>query len=147
MRDGDRLAGTWRLESWVSMTAWRSTPVFGPSPRGTLIFDPQTAIAAVQIAATPRAALHVALWVTADPGEARAAYVSYFAYWGRYTVDEATSTLVIVIEDCLFPNWSGTRQRRAYRFDADDLVLSSPVMMIGGEAVHQQLRWSRAPGA
>jgi Lipocalin-like domain len=147
MVDGDRLAGAWRLVSWVSVAAAHSSPVFGPSPRGTLVLDPRSRIAAVQIAAAPRAQLSVALWLMADPGEARAAYASYFAYWGRYTVDEAAATLTIVVEDCLFPNWSGSEQRRAYRFDGGDLVLSSPAMMVGGEAVHQQLRWSRAPGA
>ena len=147
MADADRFAGVWRLVSWNSVTAWHSSPAFGPSPRGTLIFDPQSRIAAVQVAAAPRAQLSVALWLTAEPGEARAAYASYFAYWGRYTVDEAAAILTIAVEDCLFPNWAGIKQRRAYRFDADELVLSSPAMMVGGETVHQQLRWSRAPGA
>ena len=147
MGDGDRLAGAWRLVSWVSATAGKTSPMFGPSPRGTLILDPASQVAAVQIAAVPRASLSVALWLMADPGEARAAYVSYFAYWGRYTIDEPTATLAIVLDECLFPNWSGTEQRRTYRLEADDLVLISPAMMVGGEAIHQQLRWSRVPGS
>jgi hypothetical protein len=147
MVDGHPLAGAWRLVSWVRVTAADTSPVFGPSPRGTLLLDPRSRIAAVQVAAAPRAPLSVALWLDADPDEARAAYVSYFAYWGRYAIDEAAATLTIVLEDCVFPNWVGSEQRRAYRFDDGNLVLHTPAMMVGCEAVHQQLRWARAPGA
>lgn len=65
----------------------------------------------------------------------------YISYAGRYTVHD--NTVVHQIEVSLFPNWLGVNQKRFFRFDGKQLVLSTPLMLVGGRQLRTNLVWER----
>ena len=54
-----------------------------------------------------------------------AAWRGYIGYFGRYTVDEKAQTVNHLVEAAWFPNFVGTKQVRAYRFEGDRLILQA----------------------
>jgi len=86
-----QIVGTWRLISaedrkssgkpWVPYT-------FGNPPSGYFIYDP-TGHASIQIMTTPPKKIDKKHGPT--PKQARAIFKAYTAYYGTYTIDEATS--------------------------------------------------------
>ena len=63
------------------------------------------------------------------------------AYCGRYRVDG--DCVVHTVEMSMYPNWVGTEQRRAYRFDGDRIVLRT-VQPIVRNGVSSVAGWSGA---
>jgi hypothetical protein len=59
--------------------------------------------------------------------EVRAAFEGYIAYFGSYTVDEASSLVIHHVEGSLMPNWIGTPQKRAITWRGGRLILSAPI--------------------
>ena len=58
------------------------------------------------------------------------------AYSGRFTVEEAR--IHHDVEIALFPDWVGKRLTRAYRFEAERLILS-----FGAAGRRDSLQWKR----
>jgi len=121
-----QLVGTWRLVSaedydedtkqWVPYT-------FGNPPSGYFIYD-ASGYASVQIMTTPP----VELSNPKDgptPDEALKIFNGYIAYYGPWTADG--STLTVVPEGNLNPAQLGTEnpQNRPYTLDGDTLTIGS----------------------
>jgi len=76
--------------------------------------------------------------------------VGSFAYYGRYDVDAARSTITHHVDGASFPNWTGTDLVREFRLDGDPagrdrLTLSTPPTSVGGRRLTTTLIWLRTP--
>jgi Lipocalin-like domain len=81
----------------------------------------------------------------ASPEELKDAFDGYFAYFGRYTVDERAGTVTHHLEGGSYPNFVGTDQRRLFMLQGDRLVLSAPPERMGGSEVTYVATWERQP--
>jgi hypothetical protein len=139
----DRLAGTWRLVSFMAYGAdGRETHIYGAAATGILIYD-QGGGMSVQIARADRKPFKSGDVFSASPGELKEAFDGYFGYFGRYTVDEHAGTVTHHIEGGSFPNFVGTDQRRLVKWQEDRLVLSTPPERTAGSDVRYVATWYR----
>jgi hypothetical protein len=78
----------------------------------------------------------------ATPEAARAsAFQGYLGYFGPYTIDAQTKTVVHHVVGSSLPNWIGSEQVRHYAFSSDgrQLMLS----LKSGDRITQTLTWER----
>jgi len=139
----DALSGGWRLESWVSLADDGSEALpMGASPEGILVYAPDgTMVTAFGRADRDRFATDDL--TGGSVADRSAAFSSFIAYGGRYSVDG--STVTHSVEVSLFPNWVGTVQRRHWQLDRGGqlLTLISPPITVGGLTRTQRLTWRR----
>jgi hypothetical protein len=60
--------------------------------------------------------------MTATPDEATAVVQGSIAYYGSYSIDEATRVITVNVEGSTFPNFTGGTQTRILSFNGDDEV-------------------------
>jgi Lipocalin-like domain len=60
--------------------------------------------------------------MTGTPDENKAIVQGCIAYFGTYTIDEATHVLTVLVEGSTFPNFDGGTQTRMLSFNGDDEV-------------------------
>ncbi len=70
-----------------------------------------------------------------------AAFDTYIGYYGTYTVDAAAGVVTHHVQGAASPAMVGTDQRRSFRLEGDQLVLSPPPRTEGGERSY--LTWRR----
>ena len=56
------------------------------------------------------------------------------AFFGTYTIDEATSVLTLKVEGSTFPNFDGGTQTRILSFTGDEVTYFNPTPSQGGTA-------------
>ena len=120
----DQLIGTWTLIAADSLQKDGSkAEVFGPSPRGILIFTSDGRFALVQMRSDlPKIASNSR--DKATPEETSAIVSGSIAYYGTYSVNEAEKLILVRIEASTFPNIaSGAEQSfgRAFGNQIGDL--------------------------
>ena len=130
----DQLVGTWDLTSW-ERTSPDGTKVqaFGTNPKGISYFGADgrffifyTRADLPKLASNDR--------TKATPQEAKTLYEGIIAYQGRYTVDDASKTINMTIENTTFPNQFGIQQKRIINsITADELKYSNPTATAGGK--------------
>ncbi len=144
MTETEKFAGAWRL---VSTEFREDDGTLGESPYGTesqglLMYDTQGNMSA-QLGQAHRAPFAIADRKAGSHEELRAAFESYQAYCGSYTVDESEQVVAHKVTLSLLPNWVGKEQRRHYQFTDGGLVLRTPPMAIGGKSLNGKLVWER----
>jgi len=124
----NQLIGTWRLVSFEDRkdekdpnSEW--TYPYGKNPKGYIVYD-ETGHVTVQIMRTPPPAK----FASGDDKkptseEARAAYKGYVAYFGTYTIDEASHSVIHHVEGSLGPSYIGTDQKRPFELSGDRLII------------------------
>lgn len=139
---GAELIGHWALESWDGETAAGERVLHGgPTPRGDLIYLPSGRMA-VQIAHDDRERFGSRdLDAGGEAGQA-AAYRTYIAYAGRFSVPEP-GIVVHHVEQALHPDQPGMDKRRAYRLEGDRLTLRTQPVAAAGVEADSVLRWRR----
>lgn len=139
--------GSWDLVSVENRASDGSVTLpFGDTPRGRISYTPDGFLSA-HVMRDARAAFGDGAGLyDGSATEKAAAYDSYIAYYGRYTVDAAAGTVTHRIEGSLFPNWSDSAQTRHYAFDGDTLILRSPPLDTGGKTLTVHVVWRRAVG-
>ena len=141
--DGRRLVGGWRLRRWVAIDP-TGNEVFpmGPGATGYLAYTADGTMIALMGAGDRPAFASDDVTGGSDPERARA-FESVIAYAGRYEV--TADTVIHLVEASLFPNWIGTRQRRAWRLDpsGSELTLTGTAIRQGGETRTHRLTWER----
>jgi hypothetical protein len=117
----ERLVGTWTIVSNDNVAPdGTKRQVFGPNPRGIMIFDADGRYALIVVnPARPKFQGNTRLDGTAE--ENKAAIAGTVASFGTWSVDEATNTLTTRIEGNLFPNDEGREQRRLVTLAGDEL--------------------------
>ena len=72
--------------------------------------------------------------ITGTPEENKAIVHGSIAYFGTYSIDEATHVFTVNIEGNTVPNFTGRAQTRILSFDGDEVTYSIP-----------RRRWAAAP--
>lgn len=138
------LAGAWRLVSLQSIRpdGRATTGWLGPEPAGLLLYQPNGSMA-VQLVRDPKAA------GAAEPDRASAAakaraFDGYYAYYGRYEVDEPGGLLRHFVEQSLWPSERGHTYTHRFRLIGDTLILEAVnTFELEGERRHSRITWAR----
>ncbi|MGH1341519.1 MAG: lipocalin-like domain-containing protein [Nannocystales bacterium] len=138
------LVGTWELEVFeVELADGRRVFPMGADARGSLMYTEDGRMSAT-LSAAERAPLSVPrleAFARAPSSEKAAAFDSYLAYVGRYTVEPGA--VVHHVELASVPNIVGANQRRDATLEADHLTLRYAVDGDRGSR-HNTLRWRRS---
>ena len=141
-----RLIGAWHLKSFVmtNIETGNVSHPLGDAPFGLILYTPDGYVA-VQMRTAERASFAIDDFHAGTLDEYRAASRSYFAYSGRFSVDEAASRVSHEMAVSFFPNWSGQVQTRIAAFDGDRLHLATDgPQRIHGALQTAELVWERA---
>lgn len=138
----DRFLGSWKLVSWRISTedsGWRYP--LGPDAKGLIVYAPDGYMFAALMAADRPD------FLGSDPlagsaYECLSAMRTYHTYCGRYRLKE--DRVEHSVEMCLCPSLLGTVQIRYFRFDGDDLILTTPPLTRAGTTGTAELIWRRA---
>jgi hypothetical protein len=130
----DQLVGTWNLVSWERVNPDGSkVQAFGANPKGVNMFGADGRFFLFYTRADlPKLASNDRLKST--PQEAKAIVDGSIAYHGTYSLDEASKTITLNIENTTFPNQLGRSQKRVISsLTADELKYSNPTATAGGQ--------------
>jgi hypothetical protein len=118
----EQLIGTWTLSSF-----YRECPngnrsnIMGPNPQGLRIFQSDGRMSNfVMRSDLPKFASNKPEEGTADEYRA-VVHGTFLSFYGRYSVDEARSTVTYHIEQSMFPNANGTDQTRSVTISGREL--------------------------
>ena len=119
------LVGTWTLVSATIQAGEVKMDVYGPDPKGTLIFSSDGRYALIFMRRDlPKLTYNTRMSQTVE--ESRAITKGSIAHFGTYSVDETGKFLILRIEGSTFPNWAGAEQRRSFSLSGDELTYVSP---------------------
>jgi hypothetical protein len=138
----EQLVGNWTFVSGVDVNKdGTKTDRWGPNPKGLLMLDPSGRFSFMISKATlPKFASNNVNQGTAE--ENKAVVQGIIAYFGTWTVDEASKTLTTNIEAGSFPNLNGGSQKRTITsLTADELKHHNPATTIGTST---DVVWRRA---
>jgi len=130
--DKDRFVGTWTLVSLTSGEGANQTLPYGPNPKGTMMVDVNGRSIMVARSDLPKFASNNRM--SGTPEENKAIVQGSIAYFGTYSIDEATHVLTVNIEGSTFPNFIGGTQTRILSFDGDEVTYFNPTPSMGGSA-------------
>ena len=131
----DRFVGNWKFIS-VEFRGSNGEPLPAPAfKNGLLVYTP-TGQVSLQLMREGREEFAAG---RPTPEEAQAGILSYFAYFGTFTVNEAEGTVIHHREAHLIPNRI-TDGPRSYQFSGNRLRLTTPPIMNG---IIQTLTWER----
>ena len=114
------LIGAWRLVSWQNTDATGQTShPFGENPGGQIIYTESGRMSA-QL-------MYPGVLVEDITGVDEADIIgiaarTFFAYYGRYTVDPEAGTVTHHVEGALRPSWRGVDQVRRFEMLGDDRI-------------------------
>jgi len=139
MAKSSPFVGTWELVSWeLTQPDGTTRYLYGRNVVGYLIYTADGYVSAEIMdpdrqQSDPHFPLESAEAQTLPDSDRACAYSTYISYCGTYTVDEGTVTHHV--KAGLIPSWTGSEQRRHFRFDDGRLIL--------GAGKHK-LTWERA---
>jgi len=136
------VVGTWRLVSASATTASgdRNAIPFGQNPKGFLTYTRQGTMT-VMISYSGRKPLSGADRVVSPPEERAAAFATFFAYAGRYSV--TGNKVIHHVEVASVENWVNTDLVRVVELDGDRMTLITPPLSVGGRLQTSNLVWER----
>lgn len=136
----EQIIGTWTLSSFYRECPDGSkSDVLGPRPQGLRIFLSDGRISNhVMRSDLPKFASSRPQEGTADENKA-VVQGTFLSFYGRYSVDEASSTVTYHIEGSVFPNANGTDQKRSVVIAGDELKNVAPIGSCTGVML-----WKRA---
>jgi hypothetical protein len=138
----DQIVGTWTLVSWEQTKPDGGKIYrFGTDAKGVNTFGADGHFTLIMVRADlPKISSGNAMKVTAEEGQAIA--VGAIAYFGTYTVDEATKTLNLKLEGTTLPNQLGTPQTRMVTsINANEMHYMNNTAVGGGKI---DVGWKRA---
>jgi multidrug efflux pump subunit AcrA (membrane-fusion protein) len=145
------LIGAWRLIS-IEILGPNGTavdPFYNADPSGILIYDPSGWMS-VQIVGQPRPAMEVPASRPAPADAAQDARVkaavldTYYAYFGTWEYDEATSTVTHHLESSLIPGETGMSYSQKVAVEGGQLIFTVREETAGGAVVRKKV-WKRIP--
>jgi hypothetical protein len=132
-RDKERFLRTWSLVSLTYGAGANQTLPYGPNPKGTLMADADGRFSITVVRSDlPKFASNNRM--SGTPEENKAIVQGIIAYFGTYSIDEATHVLTVNIEGSTFPNFTGGTQTRILSFDGDEVTYFNPTPSMGGGA-------------
>ena len=140
----ERISGNWKLVSWTRLVdGVEDYGMFGADPLGLILYAPDGRMFA-SLMRRGRQKFAAEDLAAASVEERAAAYDGYVGYCGRYTVNEAESSVAHHIEISSYPNWTQTVQTRLVEFIGERMKLTTPPILRGGKAAAVILTWVRA---
>lgn len=140
--DRERLLGEWTLVSWTGIDGDGNLVRHGgESPTGELIYLPSGRVA-VQIQHDGREGFGSRKWTAGNQVERAAAYATYNAYFGTFSLPEP-GVVVHHVEMAIHPDQPGMDKRRKYVLEGDELVLRTQEVETANGAASSELRWRR----
>jgi len=131
--DKDRFIGSWTLISLTSGEEANQTLPYGPNPKGTMMVDANGRFSiTVMRSDLPKFASNNRM--SGTPEENKAIVQGTIAYFGTYSIDEATHVLTVNVEGSTFPNFTGGTQARILSFNDDEVTYFNPTPSMGGSA-------------
>jgi Lipocalin-like domain len=117
----ERLLGAWTLVSLTAGEEADQTFPYGANPKGSMMVDANGRFMITVVRSDlPQFASNNRM--TATPDEATAVVQGSIAYYGSYSIDEATHVITVNVEGSTFPNFTGGTQTRILSFHGDDEV-------------------------
>lgn len=137
----DPFLGTWLLTSCEHILE-DGTSFFplGPQPLGTLLYSSDGYMSGT-LMKRERTRFSTSDLFGGTEAERAQAMASYVHYSGKYELKEPW--MIHHVEVSLFPNWVGTRQQRLYRFENNNLILSTRLFAVAGVKQTAHLVWRR----
>ena len=147
------LVGVWRLLSIqrVGPNGPTIDPFYGTDSTGVLIYDPSGWMS-VQIVGRHRPDMDApvsrpSLADTAEDAKLKAAVLdTYYAYFGTWRFDEATSIVTHDIQSSLIPGEAGKSYSQRVSLDDGHLVFTTRQETAGGVIVQKKV-WQRVAGS
>jgi hypothetical protein len=138
----ERLVGSWTLLSLTAGEGADQTLPYGPDPKGLMMVDADGRFSITVLRSDlPKLASNNRMTGTSD--ENRAIVQGSIAYYGTYTIDEATLVVTVRIEGSTFPNFAGATQIRILSFGDDEVTYVVPKPSNGGPAARGTYRRAR----
>jgi hypothetical protein len=117
----ERLVGAWTLVSLTAGEEADQTFPYGANPKGSMMVDANGRFMITVVRSDlPQFASNNRM--TATPDEATAVVQGSIAYYGSYSIDEATRVITVNVEGSTFPNFTGGTKTRILSFNGDDEV-------------------------
>ena len=139
--DSNPLIGAWRLVTYEAHAGDEVSYPLGEDAAGYIMYTPDGYMSVLITAAgRPNFASDDILGGTDE--ERLAAASTFLAYCGRY--EYLGDRVVHKIETAFYPNRVGTEQVRYVHQEGDELVLTTPPMVIRGTSRSGRLIWERA---
>lgn len=143
----ERLIGAWKLVSYeIRGSDGSMTQPMGRDAKGVIMYTLDGYVSA-NLMVPGRPAFSGGGSASATPAELSAAAAGYFAYAGRFEVDEAGLLVLHHIDVCLTPNLVGSSQRRHVTLEGPRLTLRADPVPSGDSMVTTFIIWERAPVA
>jgi hypothetical protein len=131
--DKERFIGSWTLVSLTSGEGANQTLPYGPNPKGTMMVDANGRFSITVVRSDlPKFTSNNRM--TGSPEQNKAIVQGTIAYFGTYSIDEATHVLTVNVEGSTFPNFTGGTQTRILSFDGDEVTYFNPTPSMGGSA-------------
>jgi Lipocalin-like domain len=140
-----QIVGTWRIVSIDTSTATGEPRKkwMGEKPDGVLMYDGNGSMS-VQLVKDPRPRFAEGNHEKATTEEKVGAFDGYYAYFGRYEIDAASSTVTHFVRGSLLADEEvGVTYKRRFRLDGDRLELTTAPFAEGGEQRVNRLVWER----
>ena len=117
----ERLLGAWTLVSLTAGEEADQTFPYGANPKGSMMVDANGRFMITVVRSDlPQFASNNRM--TATPDEATAVVQGSIAYYGSYSIDDATRVITVNVEGSTFPNFTGGTKTRILSFNGDDEV-------------------------
>jgi hypothetical protein len=127
----ERLVGSWTLVSLTAGDGANQTLPYGPNPKGFMMVDANGRFMITVVRSDlPNFASNNRMRGT--PDENNSVVQGSIAYYGTYTIDEATRVITVNVEGSTFPNFIGGTQTRILSFDGDEVTYLNPTPSHGG---------------
>jgi Lipocalin-like domain len=130
----EQLVGTWTLVSVdVVLPDGTKRQLFGPNPKGIAIYTNDGYFSLIQMH-TDLPKLASSNHATATPEEAKAVVAGSIAYFGRYSVDEASKIVTVDLQGSTFANQVGSatdNKRVITSLTASELKFTNPASASG----------------
>ncbi|HXM81571.1 MAG TPA: lipocalin-like domain-containing protein [Burkholderiales bacterium] len=140
-QDSKSLIGTWTAVASNTIDAsGKRTPIFGPNPRGSLIFAPNGHYSLM----LARASLPKFTSNSRERGSAeenKSIVAGSISHYGKYTVNDFDKTLTFHVETSTYPNWDGSAQKRPFTVSGDRLTYR--VAEVSSGAGSGEVVWKR----
>jgi Lipocalin-like domain len=130
----EQLIGTWTIVSNDNVAPdGTKRQLFGPNPKGILVLAANGHYAQI-IVHPDRPNFKVNNRLEGTPEENTAAVHGTTATFGTWSVDEASTTLIVRNEGGMFPNQVGTESKRSVTLAGDQLRIGNPNPASGGRS-------------
>jgi hypothetical protein len=130
----EQLIGTWTIVSNDNVAPdGTKRQLFGPNPKGILVLAANGHYAQI-IVHPDRPNFKVNNRLEGTPEENTAAVHGTTATFGTWSVDEASTTLIVRNEGSMFPNQVGTESKRSVTLAGDQLRIGNPNPASGGRS-------------